>query len=97
MKFPKTIKFFAEWSQKSINVLDVTVSLIYGQIETDLYVKPSDSQQYLHSASCHPYHCEESIPHSQASLLNRICSKNDFFDVYCNDLEKWLTERESSD
>ena len=29
-----TIKFTAEWSQKSINFLDVTVSLINGQIET---------------------------------------------------------------
>ena len=25
--------------------------------------------------------------------LNRICSKNDFFNVRCNSLEKWLTER----
>ena len=31
-----TIKFTTEWSQKSINFLDVTVSLIDGQIETDL-------------------------------------------------------------
>ena len=45
-----TIKFTAEWSQKSINFLDVTVSLIDGQIETDLYVKPTDSHQYLHSS-----------------------------------------------
>ena len=48
-----TIKLAAEWSQKSINFLDVTVSLIDGQIETDLFVKPTDSHQYLHSSSCH--------------------------------------------
>ena len=51
-----TIKFTAEWSQTSINFLDVTVSLIGGKVTTDLYVKPKDSHQYLHSASCHPYH-----------------------------------------
>ena len=45
-----TIKFTTEWSQKSMNFLDVTVSLINGQIETDLYVKPTDSHQYLHSS-----------------------------------------------
>ena len=50
-----TIKFTAEWSQKSNNFLDVTVSLAEGQIETDLYVKPTKSQQYLHSFSCHPF------------------------------------------
>ena len=33
------IKFTAEWSQKSINFLDVTVSLTVGQIERDLYVR----------------------------------------------------------
>ena len=33
----QTIKFTAEWSQKSINFLDVTVSLIFSQIETYLY------------------------------------------------------------
>ena len=42
-----TIKFSAEWSQKSINFLDVKVSLIDGQIETYLYVKPTDSHQYF--------------------------------------------------
>ena len=25
------------------------------QIEIDLYVKPTDSHQYLHSSFCHPY------------------------------------------
>ena len=73
-----TIKFTAEWSQKSINFLYVTVSLIDGQIEADLYVKPTDSHQYLHSSLCHPYHCKKSIPYSQALSLNRICSKNIF-------------------
>ena len=73
--------------------MDVTVSLIDGQIETDLYVKPTDSHQYLHSSSCHPYHCKKSIPYSQALRLNRICSKNNFFDIHCNNLEKWLSER----
>ena len=52
-----TIKFTAEWSKTSINFLDVTVSLVGGNNTTDLYVKPTNSHQYLHSSSCHPYHC----------------------------------------
>ena len=59
-----TIKFTAEWSKTSINFLDVTVSLVGGNITTDLYVKPTDSHQYLHSSSCHPYHCKKGIPYS---------------------------------
>ena len=58
------------------NFLNVTVSPIDGQTETDLYVKPRDSRQYLQSFSCHPYHCKKSI-----------------FDIHCNNLEKWVTER----
>ena len=92
-EFHPTIKFTAERSQKSINFLDVTVSLIDDQIETDLYIKPTDSHQYLHSSLCHPYHCKKSIPYNQALRLNWICSKNNFFDSHCNNLEKWLSER----
>ena len=90
-----TIKFTAEWSQTSINFLDVSVSFTDGKITTDLYVKATDSHQYLHSSSCHPYHCKKGIPYSQALRLNRICSDPISFDRRCNDLEKWLIERES--
>ena len=88
-----TTKLTAEWSQISINFLDVTVSLTGGKTTTDLYVKATDSHQYLHSSSCHPYHCKKGIPYSQALRLNRICSDTISFDRRCNDLEKWLIER----
>ena len=39
----QTVKFTADWSKISINVLDVTVSIEEGIIEADLYVKPTDS------------------------------------------------------
>ena len=88
-----TIEFTAEWSKTSINFLDVTVSLIEGVIETDLFVKPTDSHQYLQSSSCHPIHCKKGIPYSQALRLNRICSETNSFDKRCNDLERFLLER----
>ena len=88
-----TIKFTAEWSKISINFLDVRVSLVGGNITTDLCVKPTDSHQYLRSSSCHPYHCKKGIPYSQALRLNKICSDPNSFDGRCNDLESWLIER----
>ena len=54
-----TINCIAEWLQKSVNFLDIIVSLIDGQTETDLDVKPIDSHQYLQSSLCHLYHCEK--------------------------------------
>ena len=92
-----TIKFTAEWSQTSINFLDVSVSFTDGKITTDLYAKATDSHQYLHSSSCHPYHCKKGIPYSQALRLSRICSDPISFDRRCNDLETWLIERGCSE
>ena len=51
-----TVKFTADWSKTSINFLDVTVSITEGIIETDLYVKPTNSHQYLLSSSYHPFY-----------------------------------------
>ena len=57
---------------------------------TDLFVKPTDTYQFLDPRSCHPYDCKKGIPYSQALRLNRICSDNKSFDKRCNDLEGWL-------
>ena len=40
---------------------------------------------------------KKGILYSQALRLNRICSKNEFFDKRCNDLEKHLLEGGYSD
>ena len=69
-----------------------SVSLENSKIKTDLYVKPTDTRQYLHSSSCHPYHCKKGIPYSQTLCLNMICSDSTSFDRRCNDLERWLLE-----
>ena len=88
-----TIKFVTDWSNTSIDGLDVTVNITEGIIETNLYVKPTDSQECLLSSSCHPFYCKKGIPYSQALRLNRICSNNEFFDKRCNGLEKYLLEK----
>ena len=58
-----------------------------------IYIKPTDTPQFLNSTSCHPYHCKKSIPYSQALRYNKVCSDNEKFDQRCNDLEKWLIKR----
>ena len=92
-----TIKFTAEYSSAKINFLNVTVMKKGNQLVTDLYVKPTDTNQYLHASSCHFSHCKKSIPFSQPLRLNRICSENAFFDKRFNELEIWLKERGYSD
>ena len=87
-----TIKFTGNWSKTSINFLDVTVSLTKRVMETDLYVKLTDSHRYLECSSCHNFHCRKGIPYSQPLRLNRICSDISSFDKGCNDFERFLLE-----
>ena len=58
-QFYPSIKFMAEWSAKSVSFLDTKV-MVENEIclPTDLYVKPTDTHQYLHKDSCHPSHCK---------------------------------------
>ena len=91
--FHPIIKFTAEYSKQTINFLDVNIRLVGGELMTDLFVKPTDTHQFLDPSSSHPYHCKKGIPYSQALRLNRICSDNESFDKRCNDLEGWLMER----
>ena len=85
-----TIKFTAHYSKEKRNFLDVSVRKTNNQLVTDLYIKPTDTHQYLHASSCHVYHSKISIPYSQALHLNRICSENSSYNKRCNELEVWL-------
>ena len=69
-----SIKFTSNWSTEEVSFLDARVYIKNGRVETDLYTKPTDKHQYLHTKSCHPRHCKRSIPFSQALRLHSICS-----------------------
>ena len=61
-----TSKFTAIYSREKIGFLDVEVIKKGNQLFPDLYVKPTDTQQYLHASSCHVFHSKKSRPYSQA-------------------------------
>ena len=88
-----TIKFTNKWSEHEIEFLDVKVLNESGVLETDVFIKPTDSHQYLHHSSCHPGACKRSIPFAQAMRLRRICSKSCFFEKRAEDLVEFLTDR----
>ena len=94
-KFHPTIKFTCDYSRERVHFLDVQVILENNEISTDLYVKETDSHQYLHPSSCQPYHCVKSIPYSQALRLNRICSNIIFYDkdICLSSTEQYLMWR----
>ncbi len=88
------IKFTFETSRESVNFLDTTVHLdVDGNIWTDLYVKPTDSHNYLHYDSAHPQHCKCSLPYSQFLRVRRICSRLEDFKRHCIELKYHFLRR----
>ena len=87
------IKFTFKYSRESIEFLDVLVIKEGNSVHTDLFVKETDTHQFLHFSSCHPYHTKKGIPYSQAVRLRRICSTEEFFQKRVSNLKSWLLAR----
>ena len=91
MTFLWFVKFTHEFSKSHISFLDVTVSLDNNnKISTDLFVKPTDTHQYLLHTSCHPSHIKKSILFSLALRIRRICSTTEKFKQRTNALLEFL-------
>ena len=72
--FHPSIKFTAEISTKQHVFLDTKSSLVGDTTSVDLYIKPTDTHQYLLPTSC----CKN-VPYSLALGLRRICSDSATF------------------
>ncbi len=88
-----SIMFTSDWSRYRVNFLDVTVSIENGQLVTDVYSKPTDTHQYLLSSSCHPRHCKNSLPYSQALRMKRICSDSGTMETRFLELTEYFVGR----
>ena len=55
--FHSSIKFTAEYSKEEVIFLGMNVKLIDWKLKTDLFVKSTNTHQFLDPTSCHPYHC----------------------------------------
>ena len=74
-----SIKFTYKISNKAVEFLDTTVYFNKSnQLQTKLYRKPTERQNYLHRTSHNPE--KPNIPLSQALRIRRICSKEAEFD-----------------
>jgi len=73
-----TIRFELVFSERELHVLDLTLHLIGGFIQTDVYSKPTDSHLYLPPSSAHPKHVFKAIPYGIATRLQRNCSEQVF-------------------
>ena len=92
--FHRTVKFTFEYSNSSVHYLDVNVMVGSDrEFITDLYIKPTDTHQFLLASSCHPSHTKRNIAYSQALRICRICSSRALAMSRCDDLEVFLVRR----
>ena len=60
-----------DYSDTTINFLGVSVPKNSTKLPTDLFTKGTDSHQYLHVTSCHPYRCKKSVLYGLAIRIKR--------------------------
>ena len=66
------LNFTFEWSDESINYLDVTLVMQDGKLETDRHVKPTNPQLFLHFSSNHPHSVFQAIVYGQGITVRTI-------------------------
>merc|ERR1712105_444041 len=83
---PGVIKFTFEFSEISINFLDITMRFVKVndkvKIETDLFVKPSNKQLFLDWTSNHLIHSKKSIVYSQGLRYIMLCSNKENLQIH---------------
>ena len=80
-------------SKTEINFLDTTVFKVNNKLRTNLYVRPTDRQSYLHSKSEHSNSTKKSIAYSQALRFSKICYNRSDLHNNCKRLLNTLTKR----
>ena len=90
----QSIKFDFKFSKESIEFLDTLVYIdSKNRLQTTLYKKPTDCQNYLHAKSAHPFSLRKSIPYSQALRIKCICSTFEEYRKHSQNLIKRFVEK----
>lgn len=76
-----------------INFLDVNTILTETGIETTLFCKPTDRNMLLHGSSYHPIPFKCSLPVSQLSQINRICSSEEDYKCHAEVMANMFRQR----
>ena len=60
--FNRTIKFTVEWARENNFFFDVKVRLGNRELKSNLHIKPTDTDRFIDSTSCHQYLCQKMAP-----------------------------------
>ena len=62
-------------------------------VSTDLFVKSTERNHFLHYTSSHPEHTKRSVIFSQTLRVSRICSNDSDFVRHLGNMKSWFSER----
>ena len=79
--------------QHSIPFLDTLCYIKNGRIETDLFKKETDRNQYLLPTSCHSKQTTRNLPFSLSTRIIRICSEIENRDLRLKQMKRDLEDR----
>ena len=92
--FHPTIKFEIEYSYERVHFLDTNIYINnLKQLESDLFIKPTDKALLLHNESFHPNNCKISIIYSQALRYVRLITNRNRLSERLQDLRVNLITR----
>ena len=77
--FHPALQFTSTVTETDLPFLDINLHISDDKIQTSVYYKETDTNNYLHFSSFHPDHCIRAILYSQFLLLRRLCSDDDDF------------------
>ena len=90
----ENIKLTIEYSQQTINFLDLTIFKDeFGKLHTTIFRKEMSRNTLLRADSFHPTHLIENIPYGQFQRLRRICDDDDEFKLQADDMATRFTDR----
>ena len=85
----QSAKFDIKFSKGSTEFLD---TLVYvdskNRLQTTIYKKPTDCQNFLRAKSAQPFSLKKSIPYSQALRIKRVCLTSVEYREHYQDLIK---------
>ena len=61
---PVVVKIKYQYSLEKIEFVNLEIIIENGNLETNLFVKPTNLQLYIDYFSNHPHHCKESLIYS---------------------------------
>ena len=80
-------------SAEKLNFLDICIMIDQdGNIQTDIYYKPTNSHDYLHFGSFHPEHTLKNIPYCLAKRIVVFCSEEETMEVRLMELRELLKQ-----